>query len=114
MGAIDLVAHVHRCAPVLPSRDLRQSEIRHVNWGEPTARIARSTGTHTSYFVLAYEVLPYWKSILLLMKLEMTSGTVVSKPTTSSMPASFGSAIENPFDVIATTTSFAAMPIRSR
>ena len=41
-------------------------------------------------------------------------GVAVSNPTTSSMPASFGSAIVNPFEAIATTTSYAAMPMRSR
>lgn len=40
----------------------------------------------------------------------MTAGVAVSKPTTSSMPASFGSAMLNPFEVIPTTTTFAAMP----
>ena len=44
----------------------------------------------------------------------ITGGVDVSKPTTSSMPASFGSAIENPFDVIPTTTSLAEIPRASR
>lgn len=47
-------------------------------------------------------------------KSAMTGGVDVSKPTTSSMPASFGSAMLNPFDVIPTTTSLAGMPRASR
>ena len=41
-------------------------------------------------------------------------GTAVSNPTTSSIPASSGSAMLNSFDTIPTTTSFAAIPVRSR
>ncbi len=48
---------------------------------------------------------------LVVAKSAMTAGVAVSKPTTSSMPASFGSAIVNPFDVMAITTSFAPIPI---
>ena len=44
----------------------------------------------------------------------MNGGVAVSKPTTSSMPASLGSAIVNPFDVIPTTTSLAALPLACR
>ena len=44
----------------------------------------------------------------------MTAGVAVSKPTTSSMPASFGSAMLNPFEVIPTTTTFAAIPRADR
>ena len=38
----------------------------------------------------------------------MTAGTVVSKPTTSSMPRSFGSARVKPLEVMPTTTAFAS------
>ena len=41
---------------------------------------------------------------------EISCGVAVSKPTTSSMPGSFGSAIENPFETSPTTTSRAGMP----
>ena len=44
----------------------------------------------------------------------MRPGTAASKPTTSSMPASSGSAMEKPVDVMATTMSRASMPLRSR
>jgi hypothetical protein len=40
---------------------------------------------------------------------ETSWGVAVSKPTTSSMPGSFGSAIEKPFETIATTTSRAGI-----
>jgi len=43
-------------------------------------------------------------------KSAMTAGAALSKPTTSSMPASWGSAIEKPLDTMPTTTSLAAMP----
>jgi len=43
-------------------------------------------------------------------KSEMSCGVAVSKPTTSSIPGSFGSAIENPFETIPTTTSRASIP----
>ena len=36
---------------------------------------------------------------------EMSCGVAVSKPTTSSIPVSFGSAIEKPFETMPTTTS---------
>jgi hypothetical protein len=42
------------------------------------------------------------------------AGVPVSKPTTSIMPASSGSAMLNPFDTMPTTTSLAGMPDRSR
>src|SRR5438552_1777172 len=48
---------------------------------------------------------------LVVAKSAITDGVAVSKPTTSSMPASFGSAIVNPFDAIPITTSFAPIPI---
>src|SRR6185295_701575 len=41
-------------------------------------------------------------------KSAMTAGAVVSKPTTSSMPRSFGSAIVKPLEVMPTTTAFAS------
>jgi len=44
----------------------------------------------------------------------MTGGVAGSKPTTSSIPASSGSAMLNPFDVIPTTTSLAGIPRASR
>ena len=44
----------------------------------------------------------------------ITAGAAVSNPTTSSIPASSGSAMLNPFDTRPTTTSLAAMPVRSR
>jgi len=47
-----------------------------------------------------------------LEKSAMMLGAAVSKPTTSSIPASFGSAIVNSDDTMPTTTSFAPMPIR--
>ena len=47
-------------------------------------------------------------------KSAITAGAAVSKPTTSSMPASPGSAMENPLETIPTTMSLAGMPIRSR
>ena len=40
----------------------------------------------------------------------MTAGAEASKPTTSSMPASEGSAIVNPVAVMPTTISLAGMP----
>jgi hypothetical protein len=43
-------------------------------------------------------------------KSEMSCGVAVSKPTTSSIPGSFGSAIEKPFETMPTTTSRASMP----
>ena len=43
-------------------------------------------------------------------KSEMSCGVAVSKPTTSSIPGSFGSAIEKPFATMPTTTSRASMP----
>src|SRR3954470_23112389 len=43
-------------------------------------------------------------------KSAITGGVDVSKPTTSIMPASSGSATLNPVDVIPTTTSLAGMP----
>jgi hypothetical protein len=43
-------------------------------------------------------------------KSEMSCGVAVSKPTTSSIPGSAGSAIEKPFETIPTTTSRASMP----
>lgn len=45
------------------------------------------------------------------IKSAITAGAAVSNPTTSSMPASFGSAIENFVAVMPVTTSFAAMPL---
>ena len=36
----------------------------------------------------------------------MTAGTVVSRPTTSSMPQSFGSASVKPLEVMPTTNAF--------
>ena len=47
-------------------------------------------------------------------KSAMTAGVPVSKPTTSSIPASSGSAMLNRFDTIPTTTSLAGMPVFSR
>ena len=47
-------------------------------------------------------------------KSAMTDGTALSKPTTSSAPASSGSAIVKPLEVIPTTISLAWMPIFSR
>lgn len=47
-------------------------------------------------------------------KSAMTAGALVSKPATSSMPPSSGSAIENRVAVIPTTMSLAGMPIASR
>ena len=44
----------------------------------------------------------------------MTSGTDVSNPTTSSIPASDGSAIVKPLATHATTTSRAGRPVVSR
>ena len=41
---------------------------------------------------------------------EISCGVAVSKPTTSSMPGSFGSAIEKPFETMPTTTRRASMP----
>lgn len=38
-------------------------------------------------------------------------GTEVSIPTTSNIPASRGSAMLNPFDVIPTTINLAAIPV---
>ena len=52
----------------------------------------------------------YWP----LTNSAIACGVAVSKPTTSSMPASLGSAMLNPFDAIPTTISLAAMPMRSR
>ena len=43
-------------------------------------------------------------------KSEISCGVAVSKPTTSSIPGSFGSAIEKPFETMPTTTSRASMP----
>ena len=43
-------------------------------------------------------------------KSEMSCGVAVSKPTTSSIPGSAGSAIEKPFETKPTTTSRASMP----
>src|SRR6058998_1805510 len=43
-------------------------------------------------------------------KSEMSCGVAVSKPTTSSIPWSDGSAIEKPFETMPTTTSRASMP----
>ena len=43
-------------------------------------------------------------------KSEMSCGVAVSKPTTSSIPRSDGSAIEKPFETMPTTTSRASMP----
>jgi hypothetical protein len=43
-------------------------------------------------------------------KSEMSCGVAVSKPTTSSIPRSFGSAIEKPFETMPTTTSRASIP----
>jgi hypothetical protein len=40
----------------------------------------------------------------------MSCGVAVSKPTTSSIPGSAGSAIEKPFETMPTTTSRASMP----
>ena len=47
-------------------------------------------------------------------KSEMSCGVAVSKPTTSSIPGSAGSAIEKPFETIPATTSRAAMPDAAR
>jgi hypothetical protein len=47
-------------------------------------------------------------------KSEISCGVAVSKPTTSSIPGSAGSAIEKPFETIPTTTSRASMPDASR
>ena len=44
-------------------------------------------------------------------KSEMTAGMLVSKPTTSSMPPSFGSARVKPLEVMPTTTAL-AVPTR--
>jgi hypothetical protein len=43
-------------------------------------------------------------------KSEISCGVAVSKPTTSSIPGSDGSAIEKPFETVPTTTSRASMP----
>ena len=43
-------------------------------------------------------------------KSEISCGVAVSKPTTSSIPGSSGSAIEKPFETMPTTTSRASMP----
>jgi hypothetical protein len=47
-------------------------------------------------------------------KSEISCGVAVSKPTTSSIPGSAGSAIEKPFETMPTTTSRASLPDRSR
>ena len=47
-------------------------------------------------------------------KSAITAGTVVSKPTTSSIPRSFGSARVKPLEVIPTTTAFASDTNSSR
>lgn len=44
----------------------------------------------------------------------ISAGVAVSKPTTSRQPASLGSAIVKPVEVMATTTSFAGMPVSRR
>jgi hypothetical protein len=44
----------------------------------------------------------------------ITCGVAVSKPTTSSMPASSGSAMVKPVEVMPTTINFAGMPVASR
>src|SRR5262249_31053575 len=43
-------------------------------------------------------------------KSAISCGVAVSKPTTSSMPGSAGSAIEKPFETIPTTTNRASIP----
>src|SRR6478752_3460002 len=43
-------------------------------------------------------------------KSEMSCGVAVSKPTTSSISGSAGSAIEKPFETMPTTTSRASIP----
>jgi hypothetical protein len=43
-------------------------------------------------------------------KSEISCAVAVSKPTTSSIPGSAGSAIEKPFETMPTTTSRASMP----
>src|SRR5262245_6577532 len=43
-------------------------------------------------------------------KSEMSCGVAVSKPTTSSIPWSVGSAIEKPFETMPTTTGRASIP----
>jgi hypothetical protein len=48
------------------------------------------------------------------MKSAISAGASASKPTTSSIPASFGSAMVNPVDVIPITISFAWMPVWRR
>jgi len=45
------------------------------------------------------------------MKSAITVGAAASMPTTSIIPASSGSAMENSFDTMPTTTSLAAMPV---
>ena len=47
----------------------------------------------------------------MVAKSVMIDGVAVSKPTTSSIPASFGSAIVNPLDTMPITTSFAPIPM---
>ena len=51
---------------------------------------------------------------LVLENSPITDGVAVSNPTTSSIPASFGSAMVKPFDTIPTMISFAGMPVRCR
>jgi len=47
-------------------------------------------------------------------KSAITAGTVASKPTTSNMPRSFGSASVKPLEVMPTTTAFASDTYSSR
>ena len=59
-----------------------------------------------------FTIIPHF--LYVAPKSAITCGTAASNPTTSSMPASFGSAMLNPFDAIPTTTSLAGIPVRSR
>ena len=47
-------------------------------------------------------------------KSAITPGAAASKPTTSSIPASPGSAIEKPLEIIPTTASLAGIPVSRR
>src|SRR5262245_31427193 len=76
---------------------------------DPRAPVGRPTGSCRGPRLRSSCAVHYARA-----KSAMTGGVDVSKPTTSSMPASFGSASLNPVDVIPTTISLVGIPRASR
>ena len=101
LGRSARVESNHR--PAAYKTDALTTELRAASW---TVNLIQAT-KRGAFCCLNITYKPATKS-------DISCGTAVSKPTTSSMPASSGSAMLKPLLVIPTTIILAGMPILSR